>query len=809
MFGLNQHNTETLLAEMPDEMPVLPLRNVVAFPFSVLPIAVGTPRSLRLVREAIHGNHLVILVAAKDPALEEPTPNDLYDVGVVASIQRTAPGENDSVQLVVQTLERIKISEWTTTEPYLRARVYLAPDHEEDDKEAEALNRSLVALSREIVALMPGVPDEVAEFIGRINSNRILSYVIAANARMEQEQRASILALDSVNAKMRMLLGILSQEKEVLEIGQRIREETQEKVSQEQREFFLRRQMDSIRKELGETEDEAAEVAEYRRKIEEAKMPKEAQEQAIREVKRMERLSSQSAEYGVIRTYLDWLVEIPWNQTTKDNLDINHARQVLDEDHYDLKDIKTRILEFLAIRKLANERQTDNPMPAEGAAVILLFVGPPGVGKTSLGKSIARALGREFTRMSLGGMRDESEIRGHRRTYIGAMPGRIIQALKRAGTRNPVFMLDEVDKIGNDWRGDPASALLEVLDPQQNSAFRDHYLDVDFDLSEIIFIATANQLDTIPRPLLDRMEIIQLDGYTEYEKIRIAQEHLIERQLQVNSLKTEEITLTEDALRAIIRDYTREAGVRNLEREIGAVMRKVAIQIAAGDTQHVEVTAQHVREFLGKPRFRFEATNRVEIPGVATGMAWTPVGGDILFIEATRSKGRGQMTITGQLGKVMEESVRIAYSYLHSHAQELGINEDLFENSDFHIHVPEGAVPKDGPSAGVTMTTALYSLLIGQPVRSDVAMTGETTLRGQVLPIGGVKMKVLAAHRAGLRTIILPEQNMDDLEDLPESVRDELTFVGVSRIDEVLAAAIRPAEFHREPVAVDNEVIPA
>ncbi len=807
MFGLNQHNTEALLSQMPEEMPVLPLRNVVAFPFSVLPIAVGTPRSLRLVREAIHGNHLVVLVAAKDPDLEEPTPDDLYEVGVVATIQRTAPGEGDSVQLMVQTLERVKISRWTSHDPYLKAQVYLAPDHEENDKEAEALNRGLVSLSREIVALMPGVPDEVAAFIERINSNRILSYVIAANARMEQDQRAAILALDSVNAKMRMLLGILSQEKEVLEIGQRIREETQEKVSQEQREFFLRRQMDSIRKELGETQDEAAEVADYRRKIEEANMPTEAQEQAIREVKRMERLSSQSAEYGVIRTYLDWLVELPWNTMTDDNLDIAHARQVLNEDHYDLKDIKTRILEFLAIRKLAHERQSENTIAADGAAVILLFVGPPGVGKTSLGKSIARALGREFTRMSLGGMRDESEIRGHRRTYIGAMPGRIIQALKRAKTRNPVFMLDEVDKIGNDWRGDPASALLEVLDPQQNNAFRDHYLDVDFDLSDIIFIATANQLDTIPRPLLDRMEIIQLDGYTEYEKIRIAQEHLVKRQLQVNSLNAEEIILTEDALRAIVRDYTREAGVRNLEREIGAVMRKVAIQIAAGDTQQVEVTAQHVREFLGKPRFRFEAANRVEIPGVATGMAWTPVGGDILFIEATRSKGHGQMTITGQLGKVMEESVRIAYSYLRSHAQELGINEDLFENSDFHIHVPEGAVPKDGPSAGITMTTALYSLLIGQPVRADVAMTGETTLRGQVLPIGGVKMKVLAAHRAGLRTIILPEINMEDLDDLPDSVREELTFVPVARIDEVLANAIRPVSFQHEPVPVENETV--
>jgi ATP-dependent Lon protease len=729
-------------------------------------------------------------------------------VGSLALIHRAASGDNDTIQIVVQTVERIKITEWTDTEPYLKAKIEVAPDAEEDDAEGEALNRSLIQFSRDVIALMPNVPEQVGDFLEQLDSNRMLTYLIAANSRMGLETRQHVLEEDSVNAKMRLLLEFLAEEKQVLEIGQRITAETNEKIGQEQREFVLRRQLESIRKELGELEDESVEIEDYHRKVAEAGLSKEAEEQALRELKRMERLSSQSAEYGVIRTYLEWLVELPWNNMSEDHLDIADARRVLDEDHYDLKEVKDRILEYLAVRKLAKDRATDEAEAAaegaEGAGAILLFVGPPGVGKTSLGKSIARAVGREFTRMSLGGMRDESEIRGHRRTYIGAMPGRIVQAIKRAGTRNPVFMLDEVDKVGSDWRGDPASALLEVLDPQQNHAFRDHYLDVDFDLSDTIFIATANQLDTIPGPLLDRMEVIQLDGYTEYEKIKIAQEHLVARQLKVNSLRANEVTLTEDALRMLIREYTREAGVRNLEREIGAVLRKVAIKIAANEVENVEVSAELVREYRGKPRFRFEAAKRVEIPGIATGMAWTPVGGDVLFVEAARSRGKGNMIITGQLGKVMEESVRIAYSYLHSHAHELGIDEDAFENSDFHIHVPEGAVPKDGPSAGVTMTTALYSLLIGQPVRPEVAMTGEITLRGQVLPVGGVKMKVLAAHRSGLRTIILPERNVDDLDDLPAEVRDDLTIVPVERIDQVLEAAIRPMEVGEDALRVPD-----
>jgi ATP-dependent Lon protease len=798
MFGATEHKVGDILANLPDELPVLPLRNMVAFPFTMLPIAVGVPRSVRLVQDAVQGNHLVVLVTSHNPEIDEPTAEQVHQIGGLAVIQRAVQGEDNSVQLVVHVLERVRITAWTASEPYLKARIELAPDTEEDSPESEALRRSLINIAREVVALMPNVPNEVGDFLEQIETNRLLTYVIAANARMDVPDRQELLEMDSVNAKMRKLIQILAQEKEVLALGQKITAETQEKLGKEQREFFLRRQLESIRKELGEVDDEAADIENYRDKIEKAGLPKEAYEQATRELKRMERLSAQSAEYGVIRSYLDWLIELPWNKLSEDNLDIENARRVLDEDHYDLKEVKNRILEFLAVRKLAKERAAEgeeaDAETKEALGTILLFVGPPGVGKTSLGKSIARALGREFTRMSLGGMRDEAEIRGHRRTYIGAMPGRLIQALKRVGTRNPVFMLDEVDKIGADWRGDPASALLEVLDPQQNNSFRDHYLDVDFDLSDIIFITTANQLDTIPGPLLDRMEVIQLDGYTEYEKIKIAQEHLIKRQLRANSLHADEVTFEEAALRKLIREYTREAGVRNLEREIGAVMRKAAIHIAAGDTKTVHVTPDLVREYLGKPRFRFEVGEQTKIPGVATGLAWTPVGGDVLFVEAARSRGHGNLTITGQLGKVMEESVRIAHSYLKAHAQELGIDEERFENSDFHIHVPEGAVPKDGPSAGVTMTTALYSLLIGRPVRPDVAMTGEITLRGKVTPVGGIKMKVLAAHRAGLRTIILPERNMDDLDELPEDVRNDLTFVPVERIDQVLETAIQKPE---------------
>ncbi|HSJ54594.1 MAG TPA: endopeptidase La, partial [Anaerolineae bacterium] len=590
------------------------------------------------------------------------------------------------------------------------------------------------------------------------------------------------------------------------ELGHKIQSEAQSEMERMQRDYFLREQMKAIKKELGEEDEQAVEIEEYRQKIAEAGMPEEAEKEALRELSRMEKMPPQAAEYSVIKTYLDWLTDMPWQLSTDDQLDIEHARQVLNEDHYDLEDIKDRILEYLAVRKLRQERRAEREeqevrdvIRQEREGVILCFVGPPGTGKTSLGQSIARAMGRKFIRMSLGGMRDEAEIRGHRRTYIGAMPGRIIQGLKRVGTRNPVFMLDEIDKVGSDWRGDPSSALLEVLDPEQNRDFRDHYLDVPFDLSQVMFVTTANVLSTVPAPLRDRMEILELDGYTEDEKVRIAQEYLLPRQIRENSLRPEEVSISEDALRLLVRDYTREAGVRSLEREIGTICRKVATRVAEKDGVSVHVTAKDVTDYLGKPRFYFEPAERTEVPGVATGLVWTPTGGDITFIEATRMRGSRRLTLTGKLGDVMKESAQAAVSYVRSKAGDLGIDEETFTKSDIHIHVPAGAVPKDGPSAGVTIATALVSLLTGRTVRSNVAMTGEITLRGQVLPVGGIKQKVLAAARVGIKTVILPARNEVDLDDIPEEIREALHFVFAERVDDVFSAALHDgAEIGRE-----------
>jgi len=805
---------KTLNALLPGELPILPLRNLVALPMAVIPLAVGIPRSMRLIEEAHDGMRIIGLVAMKDPEIEEPGPEEVHDIGTIAVIHKIMRTDDGAMQVIVQGLERFQVDEWLTTDPYIKALVSLAPEEIEDDIESEALRRSLVELGMEVADLLPNIPEGAAAFLEQIEDNRQLVYIIASNLRMDMEKEQILLATDSVNEKMRLLIATLTREKEVLTIRREIAEEASEELNKTQREYYLRQQMEAIRKELGEEDEQEAEAAEYRRKIAEASLPEEAEKEALRELKRMENMPPQAAEHSVIKTYLDWLVDLPWTKLSEDNLDIPHARQVLDEDHYDLQKVKDRILEFLAVRKLVSERGIEAAEGFEGEVqeamgAILCFVGPPGVGKTSLGKSIARAMEREFSRMSLGGMRDEAEIRGHRRTYIGAMPGRIIQAIKRSGTRNPVFMLDEVDKIGSDWRGDPSSALLEVLDPQQNIAFRDHYLDVDFDLSDVIFITTANTLDTIPAPLRDRMEIIELEGYTEYEKLRIAEGYLVPRQRRANGLRKGEIEFSEDALRAIIRDYTREAGVRNLEREIGKSCRKVAVKIAAGEIEHAEVTPEDVREYLGKKRFYFDAALRTVRPGVATGLAWTPSGGDVLFVEATRMKGKGNLITTGQLGDVMEESVRIAYSWMQANAENLGVNPELFENSNFHIHVPAGAIPKDGPSAGVTMVTAIASLLTGKPVGSDVGMTGETTLRGQVLPIGGIKQKVLAAHRAGLKTVILPVRNEADLDDLPDDVRDAMTFIAVDCIDDVLTAALRETDEGSETVeavAVEAQV---
>ncbi len=827
MFNLFEEVTSQLdtTESLPDELPILPLRGTVAFPFIIMPLSIGVPRSTKLIKTAVQNNSMIGLVISKEPEVDEPEPDQLYTTGVIARIHRVVRSEKGTLQVIVQGIERFKVQEWLQKEPYLTAKISAEPDEMGEDQhmEIEALRRRILELSNTIVEYMPQVPNEISEFLDQVEDSRIIVYTIASNMRMEFDDRLQILLEDTLREKMSHLVRLMSHELEVLEIGQRIRSETQEELDKTQREFYLRQQLKAIQKELGEDEDQAI-IGEYREKIEKAGIPEEAEKEALRELSRMEKLQPQSAEYGVIQAYLDWMVELPWSTLTEDNLDINHAREVLDTDHYDIKDVKERILEFLAVRKLRLERKMDDEPIEPGreqeraGGSILLFVGPPGVGKTSLGRSIARALGREFTRMSLGGVRDEAEIRGHRRTYIGAMPGRIIQALKRVKTRNPVFMLDEVDKVGSDWRGDPSSALLEVLDPQQNYAFRDHYLDVDFDLSQVMFIATANTLDTIPAPLRDRMELIRLDGYTEYEKIEIAKNYLVPRQIKANGLLEEEIVYQEEGLRQVIRDYTRESGVRNLEREIGRIARKVATKLTSNDETEEDqseekqpfiINAERVREYLGKPRFHFEAAMRTERAGVATGLAVTPTGGDVLFVEAACMPGKDQLKLTGQLGDVMKESAQIALSYIRAYAADMDIESNRFDNVDIHLHVPAGAIPKDGPSAGITMVTALVSLLTQRPVRSDVGMTGEISLQGQVLPIGGLKQKILAAHRAGLKTVIFPKRNEPDLDDVPEDIREEMAFHMAESLEEVLQHALSPAEPQDEAESVEEVDIPA
>ncbi|OQA43968.1 MAG: Lon protease 1 [Chloroflexi bacterium ADurb.Bin325] len=819
-------NNEQMEFNIPAELPVLPLRGVVVYPMMWLPLTVGQERSIRLVDDALvdtSQQRIIGLFTSRDPNVEEPTPDQVYEVGTAAVVHRMLRAPDGTIRLIVQGIERIRTTGYLQEQPYLRANVEVVPDAEEGSLEQEALMRTTLDLFRRLVSLVPHMPEELETAAINAQSPRQLAYLVAASTRMEPEQAQEILEIDPVSQKLVRLNSILSKELEVLELGRKIQTQAQDEMTKMQREYFLREQLKAIQKELGEGDEQEAEIQDYERRIAEAGMPAEADKEARRELDRMRKMPTQAAEYTVIKTYLDWMVNLPWSISTSDDLDIAHARAVLNEDHYGLDEIKDRILEFLAVRKLRLERRAaqaeggETPVEdehkdmirREREGVILCFVGPPGTGKTSLGQSIARALGRKFVRLALGGIRDEAEIRGFRRTYIGSMPGRIIQSLRRVESRNPVFMLDEVDKLGRDFRGDPSSALLEVLDPEQNAEFRDHYLDVPFDLSQVFFITTANWVDTIPQPLLDRMEVINLSSYTEDEKVNIAKGYLVPRQIKENGLRPGEVAFEEPALRRIVREYTREAGVRSLERQVGTICRKVATQmVEKGGAGPVVVTAESVPQYLGRPKFLEDVAERVETPGVATGLAWTPVGGDVLFLEATKMPGSKGFMLTGQLGDVMKESAQAALSWVRNRAKDYGIAEDFFTKNDIHVHIPAGATPKDGPSAGVTMATALVSLLTGRPVRKDVAMTGEITLRGQVLPIGGVKEKVLAAKRFGLTTVILPKRNEGDLEDVPEAVRAKMKFVFVERVEEVIEAALTPATNSHEAEALEQVSAP-
>ncbi len=771
-------------APLPDALPVLPLRETVTFPGAMTPLAVGQERSIKLVNDVLGANRMLVMVASRDPENEEPGPDDLYEVGVVGVVARMMKIPDGTLRILVQGTQRVRLGPYVAEQPYLVARVTELPDREaEESPELEALSRNVQRTFSEIIEQIPYLPEELQLAVANIEDPSALCYLIAGALRTTIEQKQELLEEDDVTARLRLLVQILNRELEVVQLGSQIQSQVESEVDKGQREFLLRQQLKAIQDELGEGDEEQAEINELREQIEAADLPEHALKAAERELSRLEKLPPAAAEHGVIRTYLEWLVELPWSKQTDDNLDIAHAREVLDADHYDLEKVKDRILEYLAVRKL----NPDSPGP------ILCFVGPPGVGKTSLGRSIAKALGREFERISVGGVRDEAEIRGHRRTYIGALPGTIVRALRDAGSRNPVFMIDEIDKMGSDFRGDPASAMLEVLDPAQNDSFRDHYLDLEFDLSDVMFIATANILDTIPGPLQDRMETIELAGYTLDEKKHIARRYLVPRQIDANGLKASQIEIADPALVAIIEEYTREAGVRNLERQIGTVCRKVAREVAEGRAKSkVRVSAKRARELLGRRRVFAEQRRRTKDPGVATGLAWTPTGGDVLFIEATAMPGSGKLTITGQLGDVMKESAQAALSYVRGHWKEVAaeLDEDWFATQDIHIHVPAGAVPKDGPSAGVAMTVALGSLISGRPVRNDVAMTGEVTLTGQVLPIGGLKEKSLAAQRAGIKRVIVPERNKGDVEEIPEHERSELEFVYVDEVSKAIEAAL-------------------
>ena len=758
------------------ELPLLPLKETVVFPDSVTPLAIGQERSIQLIDDAVGADREVALVTVRNAEAEEPGWDDLYELGTAATVHKLIRVPDGTLRVLVQGLRRIRVAERKSNEPYLVGVFEDVPDVAPGTPEVEALTRNVQGLFARIIGLVPYLPEELQLAAANVDDPSALCHLVASTLRIKTEEKQALLELANVEERLRRVASILNRELEVFELGSKIQSQVQSEMEKGQREYFLRQQLKAIQEELGEADDQQAEINELRARLDELDLLEDVDRATRRELSRLEKLPPAAAEYGVIRTYLDWILTLPWGKTTDDNLDLDHAREILDEDHFDLEKVKERIIEYLAVSKLKNDL----------SGPILCFVGPPGVGKTSLGQSIARALGRKFVRISVGGVRDEAEIRGHRRTYIGAMPGTIIRAIRDAETMNPVFLIDEIDKMGADYRGDPASAMLEVLDPEQHSGFRDHYLDLPFDLSKVLFICTANLLDTIPPALLDRMDVINLSGYTEEEKFSIARRYLVPKQLEAHGLSKSRAAVSDAAVRVVIREYTREAGVRNLERQLAALFRKTAREIAEGRARRLTIGDKRVREWLGPRRFTGEVRRRTADPGVATGLAVTPVGGDVLFIEATAYPGKGRLKITGQLGDVMQESAQAAHSWAWSRAEHLGLDPDWFATHDVHVHVPAGAQPKDGPSAGITIATAIVSIAAARPVSADVAMTGEITLTGQVLQIGGVREKVLAAQRAGVTTVVLPKDNEPDLAELPDEAREQLSFVLADSIGEVL-----------------------
>ncbi|MCX8006681.1 MAG: endopeptidase La [Coriobacteriia bacterium] len=769
---------------IPETLPLIPLRDLVLFPNLVVPLFVGRERSINALEQAMRANHLVALATQRAAETQEPEPEDIHDVGCVVNVLQELKLPDGTAKALVEGLQRVRIVEYLSVDPFMMVRVEPIIEAGEADLETQALMRNLVTDFERAAQLGKPIPQEVLMAAGSIEEPGRLADFIAFHLSLKTEEKQQI--LEAIDPKERLTIAaeFLRKELEILELGSRIQSRVKESMTKTQREYFLREQLKAIQQELGQYDEMQAEIEEYKQKIEAAGMPEAVKEKALKELGRLEKMPQAAAETAVIRTYLDWLVGLPWQVVDEEKLDLVEAQRILDEDHYGLEKVKERVLEYLAVHKLTDHMR----------GPILCFVGPPGVGKTSIGKSIARALNRKFVRMSLGGVRDEAEIRGHRRTYVGALPGRIIQSISQVGTRNPVFMMDEIDKVGVDFRGDPTAALLEVLDPEQNNAFQDHYLEAPFDLSDVMFITTANLLDTIPPALRDRMEVIHFPGYTEEEKLQIAKRYLVPKQVKEHGLDRALITISDSAVREIVRRYTREAGVRNLERSIATICRQVARKVVEGRSEKTSVTARNVHGFLGPPKFSFGLAEKRDEVGVATGLVWTEVGGDVIFVEATTMKGSGKLILTGQLGEVMRESAQAAVSYIRSKAGTLGVDPEFNEKLDIHIHVPAAAIPKDGPSAGITMATALVSALTGRPTRRDVAMTGEITLRGRVLPIGGLKEKLLAAHRAGIKTVLVPKENLRDLELVPEHARSEMEIVPVERMSDVLEHALKRDE---------------